>query len=116
MRRELRDYLLWRAGYRAGEKPDRTKLMFRPVPVGPITMNNQSLLLRAGYRSGENPDHALIRLAVESMDKQRHFGYVPDFPLPLYPVSWRNVVKRSAWGFFSSHCRRLSCVGSSETL
>jgi hypothetical protein len=104
MKPYLRDYLLWRAGYPAGKKPDRTKLSFLPVDVPVIRGCCQDILKRAGFLNGSRPNHVMIMEAVGRMDSQRHFGFIPVFPLPMHPRGWRCVVKRSAWGFFSRHC------------
>ena len=116
MKDYLRDYLLWRAGYRAGERPDRSKFVFRPVELPQARASYQELLKRAGFPVGQRPDQVQIMLAVGQMDLARHFGFVPNFPMPLHPRGWRSVVKRSAWGFFSAHCWGLHYVGNSETL
>jgi len=116
MKAYLREYLLWRAGYRAGEKPDRSRLFFKPVDLPAARASCLDILKRAGYAPGQRPDQAEISEALSRGDLQRHYGYVPPFPLPIHPKGWRAVVKRSAWGFFSSHCRGLTYVGNSDTL
>lgn len=107
MRRELLEFLLWRAGYRNGQKPDPKKLMFLPVPVPPFSRCNREILERAGFLNGSKPSFLRIDLflAAKSLgESHRKLGRVPPFPVPMHPRGWRSVVKRSAWEFFQANC------------
>jgi hypothetical protein len=108
MRRELREYLLWRAGYRAGEKPDASQLMYRSVDI-PLKLHScRQVLKRAGFAEGQRPSEIDITFALRLGQSRRKRGIVPDFPIPNCRVE--SIVKRQALTFFLENCSGLRYV------